>query len=73
MAKGGYINDGREWQGKSGQVYPTFWLTIIQSPQWQEWRDVSHDHGFDGWECEYCGWISDKHFQAFLEFTNKKK
>jgi hypothetical protein len=47
--------------------HDTFWLTVIQSPQWEAW--FKHNNTFDVPECEACGHISQEHFQAFMKFS----
>lgn len=48
--------------------HDTFWKSVIESPQWVEWARTTRD--FDTAECEGCGHISGRHFQAFLEFCS---
>lgn len=47
--------------------HDTFWKTVIESPQWQEWERYTKE--WDVLECSACGHISSKHFQAFLKFV----
>lgn len=47
---------------------PTYYQTIVRSPQWQAWGKVAYEHGFDWYESVECGWLSQKHFEAFLEW-----
>jgi hypothetical protein len=47
--------------------HDTYWKSVVESPQWREWSRVSRD--FDTAECEACGHISERHFQAFLKFV----
>lgn len=64
-----------KWQGHQKNTpcsgcpggHDTFWLTVIQSPQWAEW--FKRNDTYDVPECEACGHISQGHFQAFLKFT----
>jgi hypothetical protein len=51
---------------------PTFYETIVSSPQWQEWVKVNEENPqWDVHESMECGWLSAGHFQAFLEWTQK--
>lgn len=62
-------------------TYSSFWKTVVESPQWRDWEtEVSKRFArvnepepwngvFDVDECRECGWISQPHFQAFLEFV----
>lgn len=59
--------------GTKSQKNPEFYETIIKSQQWQEWGKVAHEEGFDWHESTETGWLSDKHFQAFLNFCNKPR
>lgn len=49
--------------------YPTFYETIVKSPQWQNWQYVAVNFGFDAAESTECGWLSPEHFQAFLKWV----
>lgn len=54
--------------------HPSFWKTVIESPQWKEWaRRPSTNANFDIAEVEECGWISQAHFQEFIHWTIKSK
>ena len=66
--------------------HPTFWKTVVESPQWLAWENevarrfhvmvtenVDVLGVFDVDECRECGYISPKHFQDFLRFTVKKE
>lgn len=69
---------------KNCKPHPSFWKTIVTSPQWAAWgKDISKrflsgsvKHGWrkpiknvwDVDECRECNWISPEHFQAFLNF-----
>ena len=46
--------------------YPTYYQTVVASPQWLAWGKVAHQHGFDWDESVEIGVLSPKHFQAFL-------
>jgi len=63
---------------------PTFYRTVIESPQWKAWEIeqakrlhsilINADEGgpikgiYDMPEVVECGWISQEHFQDFLKF-----
>lgn len=47
--------------------HQTFYGAVVTSPYWGLWR--KHTTAYDTVECEECGWLSDGHFQAFLEFV----
>ena len=65
--------------------HPSFWQTVITSPQWTLWKKEQEKRFhflnlhkprvsigvYDMSEVEECGWISQKHFQDFLKFINK--
>lgn len=53
------------------EKYPTFYETVVHSPQWQAWEKVAHEHGFDWHESTEIGALSPKHFQAFLDWVKK--
>lgn len=67
----------------SGRTYATFWKTVVESDQWEEWEkevrkrltklnnDEEHDTVWDVDECRECGWISQDHFQDFIEFIKQ--
>lgn len=60
--------DHWEYQG-SKDTYNSFWKTVITSPQWQAWAKKNRkETRWDIDECEECGWISEEHFQEFLQF-----
>lgn len=47
--------------------HDTYWKSVVESPQWLAWEKAA-----DGWdviECQACGHISQKHFQAFMKFV----
>ena len=54
------------------QGHPSFWKTITESSQWREWSKVAQDRGWDISVTEECGWISQGHFQDFLEFQGEQ-
>lgn len=45
--------------------HASFWKTIIESPQWKEWKKVGQ---YDFAECECLGAMGKKHFQDFIKF-----
>lgn len=45
-----------------------FYRAVVNSTAWQNWEKVAHEHGFDWHEATETGWLSDKHFAAFLEW-----
>lgn len=43
---------------------------LMRSPQWKAWYEhAEKNHLFDVAETAECDWMSDKHFQAFIEHT----
>jgi hypothetical protein len=67
------------WEKCSGcpEGHPSFWKTIVESPQWKEWYKENSrrmhlepiGQCFDVDECQECGWFSQHHFQEFMDFT----
>jgi len=54
--------------------YPTFYSTIVNSPQWQQWvKENETNPQFDVHESMETGWLSQAHFQAFLEYCKEIK
>jgi hypothetical protein len=55
--------------------HPSFWKTVIESPQWKEWREYNFKDNllYDFSEVEELGIISKKHFQDFLNFILHSK
>jgi len=55
------------------EPHPSYWKTVIESPQWKEWDSGAghpgHKAGFDVDECRECNWISQRHFQEFLKWV----
>lgn len=61
---------------------PTFYDTMVSSPQWKAWyeeimrRHLINEKGgewkdnktFDIDESQECGWLGDEHFQEFIKF-----
>ena len=65
--------DHWEYVGEHG-THNSFWKTVISSPQWREWAKKQREEcRWDTVEAEDCGWLSDEHFQAFLEFVRNVK
>ena len=54
------------------EIIPSFWNTVVRSPQWKLWEKVAYSRGFDIDESQECNWLSPEHFQAFLEFCLEK-
>jgi len=54
---------------KKPKARPTFFRTMVDSPQWQEWAEHAEAHGFSTVESMELGLLSREHFQAFLSFT----
>ena len=50
---------------------PTYYETIVHSPQWQAWEKVAHTHGHDWHESVECEWLSPNHFRAFLDWLKE--
>jgi hypothetical protein len=49
---------------------PSFYRTIVDSYQWKEWVNYNEQiPKFDVHESMECGWLSEKHFQAFMSFS----
>ena len=70
--------------GGCPEGHSSFWKTFIESPQWLEWekeqsKRFSESAGnpaikcFDYDESRECGWISQKHFQEFLNFVTAQQ
>lgn len=81
--KGIYIN-GMLWHAECDGCpngHPTFWETVITSPQWIKWeKEVSkrmnkktHDGVWDVDESRETNVISQEHFQDFIKFIKKMK
>lgn len=54
--------------------HPTYYQTVVHSPQFQLWVKYNESLDqpmFDTPESLECGWLSQNHFQAFLEFCNR--
>ena len=65
--------------------HPSFWKTVIESPQWLKWREELEkrmkrgkivkgkfsENVYDLCEVEELGILGEKHFQDFLKFTFK--
>lgn len=59
--------------------HSSFWRTVITSEYWQGWieenevrrhmRPMGDCYDID--ECMECGWISAKHFDAFIKYIIK--
>ena len=59
----------RWWTPCSGckDGHPSFWKTVVESKEWQDWEKVANKKGFDCDESRECGWFSPQHFRAFLD------
>src|ERR1035437_6837793 len=52
---------------------PTYHDTIMKNTFWKEWvRDNELKPKFAVHESMECGWLSDRHFNAFLKFASNK-
>lgn len=64
--------------------HPSFWKTIIESPQWKKWEKEQSRRWdllagnkkvrkgvYDMPEVEECGWLGEKHWQDFVRFIIK--
>ena len=57
---------------------PTFYQTVVHSKEWKAWTEYLHQEAlqdrlhFDIDESVECGWLSDRHWNAFMEFTNRE-
>lgn len=51
---------------------PTFYDSVVHSPEWELWiKECEKTLDFDVHESMECGWLSPKHFAAFLNFVKK--
>lgn len=61
------------WQPCIGckEGHPSFWKTIIESPEWKKWRKYAWEDKmlYDFSEVEELGIISKKHWQDFIKFV----
>jgi len=48
---------------------PTFFRTMVDSPQWQAWTEYAEAQGFSTVESMELGLLSPAHFQAFISFV----
>lgn len=48
---------------------PTFYKTVVESPQWQAWIEHAEAQGFSTVESVELGLLSREHFQAFISFV----
>ena len=58
----------------SDGYHPSFWKTVIESPQWKLWKEAMTKGKVperDMPEVEECGWFSPEHFQDFLKFSSQ--
>jgi hypothetical protein len=68
--------------GGCKEGHPSFWKTVIESPQWSWWQAEQSErlhllceqklpkniNVYDMPEVEECGWISPMHFKDFMQF-----
>lgn len=47
---------------------PTYYGTVVHSKPFQAWEKVASTYGFDWYESVETGWLSEKHFMAFLDW-----
>jgi len=53
---------------------PTYYETIVKSDIWKKWtKHQEQVMEFDIWESIECGWLSDRHWEAFLEWFRNVK
>jgi hypothetical protein len=53
--------------------HSTFYATVVKNPFWKEWvKDNEKKPKFDVHESMETGWISDRHFNAFLKFASNR-
>lgn len=57
---------------KEYDKYPTFYETVVHSPQWQAWTKVAHTYGYDWHESTECGWLSENHFDSFIRWVTEE-
>ena len=50
--------------------HSSFWKTIIESPEWEEWEASRPPYDFS--ECEELGIMGKKHFNDFIKFIRKE-
>jgi hypothetical protein len=56
------------------QPYQKIALALLRSPEWQAWyQHARGENLFDVDETSECGWMSDKHFKAFMEFVRDEE
>ena len=54
---------------------PTYYETVVSNPTFQNWVKYNESLDiplFDTAESIECGWLSQKHFEAFLDFVKKQ-
>ena len=52
----------------------SFWQTVIESPQWKEWKAYAEPKMlYDFAENEELGILSPRHFQDFIKFIKNRK
>lgn len=50
----------------------TYYGAVVNNPLWQEWEKYAVEQGFDWHESVECGWLSDQHFVAFLNWVKER-
>jgi hypothetical protein len=52
---------------------PTYYKTVVNNVFWKEWiKENEKTPHFDVCESMECGWLSDRHFNAFLKFASDR-
>jgi hypothetical protein len=63
------------WIGKCSGCsdgHPSFWKTIVESKEWKDWeKEQIENPQFDIDESRVCGWLGEKHRNAFFNFICK--
>lgn len=53
--------------------YPTYYDTVVNNPLWKKWVELNEvEPRLDVHESIETGWLSDKHFAAFLEWVQER-
>lgn len=56
------------------KLKPTYYRTIVQSEIWKEWTKHQEEvMEFDIHESIECGWMSERHWEAFINWVKKQK
>jgi len=61
------------WQECGGcpNGHNSFWKTIIESEEWEKWKDYNKNTNWDFAENEELGILSLEHWKAFVKFIKK--